>query len=103
MPNENAHGHLISWLDSCRQPSSRHRTIDGNRTVCGHSFAAAFAGTAQLVPKAQRPNGYWSPHRSPRKKGGISNYCKTCFSGVPTKAIPWDSRCQNNDTETTED
>jgi len=63
----------ISWLDSCGMPSHIHLTEDGVDTVCGgHS----------LYIKER------TLKRSPKKKGGHSNFCPVCFKNG-LKSAEW--------------
>lgn len=63
-------GNRIGWLDSCNMPSHIHRTINGGQTtVCGHT---------PRNPEYEATE--WKITRNiPKKKHGISNFCRECF------------------------
>lgn len=58
----------VSWLDSSKQPSARHLTLDKLITLCGHNFNQMF------------DNNTWEYYKSPAKKQGRSNFCIVCFT-----------------------
>ena len=68
----------ISWLDSVGVPSLIHLTVDGKDTKCGGH--EEYVANRQLV-------------KVPRKKRGVSNYCRVCFK-TGGKTMPWDERCK---------
>lgn len=72
-------GNRIGWLDSSRMPSHIHRTVDGGQTtVCGHTPRnPEYEATAWKITR-----------NIPRKKHGMSNFCRTCFQ-KGGKTLPW--------------
>ena len=68
----------IAWLDSCRMPSTIHKTADeGKTTVCGHPCGQ------------NHEQGHWQITSDvPRKRHGRSNYCTVCFADGG-KTLPW--------------
>jgi hypothetical protein len=63
----------IAWIDSVGLTSYIHLTTDGKDTRCGGH--AKYLAHRTLV-------------RAPLKKGGVSNYCQSCFKGEK-KSAPW--------------
>jgi hypothetical protein len=71
-------GMRIGWLDSCRQPSHIHRTVDGGATtVCGHPVKEMIE---EMIPWEGGYRPRWILNASvPRKIHGESRYCEGCF------------------------
>jgi hypothetical protein len=77
----------VSWLDSAGLPSYIHLTRDGKDTLCGNHVE--YLAHRHLV-------------KSPNKKNGRSNYCRTCFmeSGLEySHRLSWHSECEDRDPE----
>lgn len=72
-------GNRIGWLDSTNQPSHIHRTVNGGQsTVCGHTPRnPEYEATTWKITR-----------KVPKKKHGVSNYCRTCFQNGG-KTLPW--------------
>lgn len=79
-------GEKIGWLDSTRQPSHVHRTLDGGQTtVCGYEPRAPL-GTSTRGPW----NVQWEIKRVPTRIRGERRFCRNCFKGVKRKSeVPW--------------